>query len=791
MKRFLMVGLFLFTTAVMARAFQFENLHHLETPPYQPEAALTQGPDRRLWGTTCYGGTHDCGAIFKSSTNGGYATVWNFTGGPDGSFPQAALLLASDTNLYGTTSAGGTGGAGVIFRITSAGVLTVLHSFSGGTGGSSPCGGLIQGADKALYGITTYGGNNSCGTVFKITTNGTFTQLWSFTGGDDGATPYGKLVQGPDFALYGTCSRGGSNDWGTVFRITTSGAMKPLWSFTKGADGAQPFGGLAAGTNGVFVGQTYSGGNNGYGTIFNITTNGTLTSLVSFNQSNGANPRSGLIRATNGFFYGTTQFGGHSGKGIIYKIGQHGGMTTLWSLDPQTEGSEPNSALFQMPSGAFYGVSPRGGAYDTGTMFEYLESAEDVKCLRSFPPAPMGREPSAALVQGSDGAFYGTALWGGTNNFGTIFKLDTNGVVSCLWPFTGGDDGANPGAELLPLPDDGGLALYGTTQRGGISNCGTAFVLYSDGTGNAYSFTNSPSDGNNPRGGLVRGPDQAFYGSTYLGGISNKGTIYRIATNGEESLLYSFRGTDGANPRGTLAVASNGVFYGVTERGGANDMGTLFRITTNGVFTTLWNFSGDSDGGAPRAGVILARDGHLYGTTVRGGIEDAGTIYRITTNGVITILHSGSWGPNGGRIQAPLVQGRDGNLYGTTLFGGDNDCGVIFRITTDGVFTRLWSFAGGIEGGLPQAGLIEAGNWFYGTTPMNNGTIFRFSMGPALTTAGPSGLSARVLLWDQPGFQLQSTTNALGPYTTLLPVATSPYTNKFNDRLRFFRLRQE
>ena len=155
MKRTLAGGTILFMAALSAQAFLFQNHYHFEAPPYEPAAALVMGPNGWLYGTTFLGGDHGQGAIFTITTNGDYSTLWHFTGGADGSFPQAAMVSASDGNLYGTATAGGTNNGGVLFRLTTAGAFTVLHSFGWDADGGSPRGGLIQGADGALYGTTT------------------------------------------------------------------------------------------------------------------------------------------------------------------------------------------------------------------------------------------------------------------------------------------------------------------------------------------------------------------------------------------------------------------------------------------------------------------------------------------------------------------------------------------------------------------------------------------------------------------------------------------------------------
>jgi len=328
---------------------------------------------------------------------------------------------------------------------------------------------------------------------------------------------------------------------------------------------------------------------------------------------------------------------------------------------------------------------------------------------------------------------------------------------------------------------------YGTTAYNGEYGGGTAFAISTNGVMKTYSFPGYPTNAASPRGGFVRGPDKALYGTAYFGGVSNLGAVFRMTTNGEESLLCSFRGTNGANPIGTLAGGSNGVFYGVTASGGSSNLGTVFRVTTNGQLATLWHFTGMPDGKQPEDGVILATDGSLYGTTHSGGTNDAGTVFRVTTNGSRTILWSFTWGFDGGAPYAPLMQGKDGALYGTTAYGGTNGFGTVFCITTNGQFTPLWSFTGGTNGGQSFAGLMQVGDWFYGTTTLNDGTIFRFSLAPSIYLHA-LGSGARVVTWDDSSYILESTTNALGGYTSIAG-AFSPYTNTFPDRRRFFRLK--
>ena len=251
----------------------------------------------------------------------------------DGATPNG-LVQGSDGNLYGTTSQGGTNGWGTVFKISTNGALTSLYSFTGGNDGSAPVGGLVQGNDGYFYGTTVNGGTNGGnGTVFKISTNGVLTSLYSFTGGTDGCDPLAGLVQGSDGYFYGTTVYGGTNGDGTAFKISTNGALTTLYAFgmvtnAEGnpLDGANPQAGLVQGSDGYFYGTTYSGGTNAgvvgpqgglggsFGTVFRISTNGAFTSLYSFaGGSDGANPQAGLVEGSDGYFYGTTYDGGTNG----------------------------------------------------------------------------------------------------------------------------------------------------------------------------------------------------------------------------------------------------------------------------------------------------------------------------------------------------------------------------------------------------------------------------------------------------------------------------------------------
>jgi uncharacterized repeat protein (TIGR03803 family) len=346
-----------------------------------PTAGLVEGTDGNLYGTTYgYSGKQN-GMIFKITPSGTFTSLHS-----GGAF-AAGLILGTDGNFYGTSLAGGTLGYGWVFKITPGGTLTTLHNFGPLPSGTYPTA-LVQASDGNFYGTTKEGGTNSClyggtnygcGTLFKMTPSGTLTTLYNFcsqSGCADGQEPGGALAQGTDGNLYGTTGAGGnsacgySGGCGTIFKITTTGTLTTLHSFHL-TDGGNP-GGLVQATDGNFYGMTYSGGASNSncttgtcGTVFKITPAGALTTLHIFNYTKGANPSAALIQASDGNFYGTTGGGGNctnfaGGCGTVFKITPTGTLTTLHSFD-RADGALPTT-LVQHSNGTFYGTTVRGGA---------------------------------------------------------------------------------------------------------------------------------------------------------------------------------------------------------------------------------------------------------------------------------------------------------------------------------------------------------------------------------------------------------------------------------------------
>jgi uncharacterized repeat protein (TIGR03803 family) len=354
--------------------------------------------------------------------------LYSFGAAPDGQGPEAGLIQATDGNFYGTTNNGGANGGGTVFKLTPAGAETVLWSFAGSSDGDEPECQLLQGSDGNFYGVTFRGGANNQGTVFKVTPAGVETVLWTFGSGTDGQQPIGGLVEGSDGNFYGTTSAGGTTGSGTVFKITPAGVETVLYSFgSSAADGYEPQAALTKGSDGNFYGTTLNGGANapGYGTVFKITPAGAYTSLYSFaaSSADGENPFAGLILGTDGNFYGTTRLGGTSGGGTVFKITPAGVETVLWSFGGTGDGSEPYANMVQGSDGNFYGTTYKGGANNEGTIFELTPAGVET-VVHSFGSSGDGTYPFySGLIQGTNGSFYGTTSAGGVNNDGTVFKF--------------------------------------------------------------------------------------------------------------------------------------------------------------------------------------------------------------------------------------------------------------------------------------------------------------------------------------------------------------------------------
>jgi uncharacterized repeat protein (TIGR03803 family) len=356
-----------------------------------------------------------CGATASFSRAQTFTTLDTFVGNPGR--PQSALAQSIDGNLYGA--------GGSFFKTTPSGTLTVVNKCSFDS--ASCVGALVQSPNLDLYGMESRGGTFNCGTLYQITPNGTAFVLHDFACGYDGNGPEGGLAHSSNGNFYGVTNEGGGFSYGTIFEATPSGTVTTLDEF-HGPDGEYPYGGLAVGADGNLYGTTAMGGANGYGTFFKMTPTGVLTVLHDFEGIDGASPQATLVQAGNGNFYGTTTYGGvnyncFQGCGTVFEATAAGVVTVLHSFDG-TDGAAPQSALVLATDGNLYGTA--AGDANFG-------------CIES--PSPM--------------------------NCGTIFQITTAGAFTLLHTFSG-TDGGNPVGGLVQATNG---TLYGTTYTGGTGTC--------------------------------------------------------------------------------------------------------------------------------------------------------------------------------------------------------------------------------------------------------------------------------------------------------------------------------
>lgn len=369
--------------------------------------------------------------------------------------------------------------------------------------------------------------------------------------------------------------------------------------------------------------------------------------LYSFKGRNdGRDPHAGPLIKVKGALYGTTEYGGGTCHdrcfgGTVFAITPSGSETVLHSFEVGSQdGKNPRSGVIDV-AGSLYGTTVHGGVASCycGTVFKVrLSGAETV--LHSFAGAPDGMGPEYGLLN-VNGALYGTTANGGANGDGTVFAITTAGTETVLHSFAGKPDGAHPKASLINVSG----TLYGTTFYGGANcssrgGCGTVFTITPSGAESVlYSFKGGSGDGEYPTQAPLLDVNGTLYGTSKRGGTHNLGTVFSMTTSGEETVLHSFGGSkDGIYPYGGL-IDVNGTLYGMTSNGGSVSCGlryggipgcgTVFKITTSGKETVLHSFGASKDGKYPYGGLIDVKN-TLYGTTTAGGAHNAGTVFSLS-----------------------------------------------------------------------------------------------------------------------------------------------------------------
>ncbi|MFZ0321398.1 MAG: choice-of-anchor tandem repeat GloVer-containing protein [Candidatus Sulfotelmatobacter sp.] len=437
---------------------------------------------------------------------------------------------------------------------------------------------------------------------------------------------------------------------------------------------------------------------------------------------------------------------------------------TLVTFD-STNGCSPKyEALVQGTDGHLYGTTSAGGSADYGTAFKTTTGGGDgFTTLSDF--ALSNASPYSGLIQGLDGNFYGTTIEGGTNSAGTVYQLTPGGEVTVLYNFSDidGNDGNGfwPYGQLVQAANG---AFYGTTYQGGGSahtskctnGCGTIFEITPAGEFTlVHSFVSS--EGGESYAGLTIGSDGNFYGTASAFGEYKYGTVFQMTPSGTLTVLHSFDATDGTEPYGGLVQGADGSFYGTTYGGGTsgNNAGTVFKVTASGTFTDLHNFSGP-DGEHPEGTLIQGTDGNFYGTTSNvGGFDSIGNIFQISPGGTFTTVHSFPYSSGEGYPEGGLLQETNGSFYGTTsTFRHSSTCGSIYSLSMGlGPFVTPHQVSGPVGGKVTILGTNLTG----ATAVSFNGTPAAFTAtGSAIDTTVPANATSGTITVTLPSGTLSS-----------------------------------
>jgi uncharacterized repeat protein (TIGR03803 family) len=601
-----MIVLTLAGAAIPAQAQTYTVLYSFGTKPNDPlqphgPDAIAQGRDGNLWTTSADGGTGNNGSVFKITPSGTVTVVSNL--GNPGNTPFGGVTLGTDGNYYGTTELNGEG-PGTAFKVTPAGVETALHIFGNAGDGACPWSAPIQATDGDFYGTTTtVCGFGSQGTVYKLTSAGVLTTLHTFTGAD-GNDVSAPLVQGTDGNFYGVSVDGGTNNDGVIFKMTPSGIVTVLHNFT-GADGSTAYRALIQASDGNFYGNTYAGGSSNAGVIFKITPSGTFTVLRNLNgTTDGNGPSAPLFQATNGILYGVTNIGGSSNLGTLFSITTGGTLNVLVNFTG-TNGSGPNSPLKQNTNGILYGDTLQGGD---------LSLCSGTGC-GVFYSLKIGAKPFVSLVSTSGKVGSKIEILG--QGFSSASVVKFNGVAATTVTRAGTTfllatvpAGASDGKVTVTT----GASTLTSTQTFTVHDSwGSGAAMPTARMGAAAGAIGANIyvvDGNNLGGWLGTNEIYNTQKNTWTTGASDPSPRGLVAYTVVNKILYVFGGSNGSevlnlteaydpatNTWSTLApmpiasetaaaVADKDIIYVI---GGQNDTGYLTTVESYNTSTNTWS----------------------------------------------------------------------------------------------------------------------------------------------------------------------------------------------------------
>lgn len=611
---------------------------------------LMQASNGKLYGYLQNGGASYDGRLFEFDIdNYEIEFKFDFEELTKGTYPVGGLCEGTDGRLYGVTHEGGSYGFGVLFAYDPiVNMYAVLKHFNGTSTGGNPMEGVIQASNGFLYGLTLYGGGDDHGIIYKYEIGANILSvLHEFTNSTDGGIPMGRLFQATDGNLYGMTSEGGSHSMGGIFQYDISQSL-----FIKEMD---------------------------------------------FSGANGAYPSGSLIEF-EGFLWGMTKDGGVSNKGTLfrydYEANQYFKLVDLYGED---YGETPVGNLAIGPEATLFGQTFRGGMYPTsGIMFEYFPATSIFEKKFDYRYAKDGSTPRSSPIVSSDGMLYGTCYVDGTGTAGTIYRIDpSNQNFEVLYNF---DDFTNTGGA-----PKGGLMEASNGMMYGLAFGGTYAdgVLYAFNPANQivtilHSFDDAV-DGTQFEGKLLEASNNKLYGTALQGGTNSDGVLfeYDLQTSTFSAIHNFQRPTSGKEPRGTPVEAANGKIYGLTEKGGLFDQGVLYEydpITT--LLSVVVEFDGTNKGYYPAGTLLEYEDNMLYGLAPAGGINNEGVmfVYNAET-GVFTKLLDFDISTTGAYSQCSLMRASNGKIYGSTQAGCDHNFGGIFEFDPSTyILSNLYSF---------------------------------------------------------------------------------------------------
>lgn len=659
------------------------NVVNAGARPYV-NAQLLKLSNGKLYGVTSDGGNNNAGVLFEYDPSTGLYTKKVDFSNTTGRLPMGTLTLASNGKLYGMASAGGANNLGTIYEYdVASNALTKKIDLTQANGHSPNGNSLYFHTNGKLYGLALFGGAFNLGVLFEYDPNtNTYTKKIDFSGMANGASPYGSLMISTGGRIFGMTLQGGTNNKGTLFEYAPgTNTLTKRFDFTT-ASGSQPYGTLVEGDNNRLYGVTSSDASS----LFEFNpANNTFTKNFDFNTtSDGIAPIGTPAKGANGKLYGATLIGGSLGGGVLYEYDITTNTYTKKHDFSSETGSFVYGSLTLANNGNFYGLTYQGGiASGQGVLFEYNPNTSSYSKKIEFEQTPNGKLPFGGLALASNKKLYGMTQQGGSKNGGVLFELDplTN-VLNPKHEFDG-TTGSFPQGNLTPAPDG---KLYGMTSQGGSVTADGVIFEFDPSTGTytvRYEFDDT--NGSEPIGSLMLASNGKLYGMTGQGGITGYGVLFEFdpATNFFTKKTEFDNQAVGFNPYDALIEVSNGKFYGTCRDGGlnGNGSGTIFEydLATNTI-TKKVNFSGPN-GENPEGSLVKAPNGKLYGVTRYGGANSSGVLfeYDVATGTFTKKFDFGTTSQGPSQPTTTLALSPNGKLYGSTLFGGTNNRGVLFE----------------------------------------------------------------------------------------------------------------